>query len=135
MEGIIPAGWEEELVMMEEEKAPPILVDREWYERVKAEGGIVGSIVQLTEDEQGEIKATLLPEEQGEVKAPLLPPQGLEERVESIKFVAEVKKIQTTTDGGVRLTLDLPEDGRVVMNDLARCQQDGVYLTIEATKT
>ena len=53
----------------------------------------------------------------------------------AIKFVAEVKKVQTTTDGGIRLTLDLPEDGRVVMNDLARCQQNGVYLTIEAFST
>ena len=58
-----------------------------------------------------------------------------EERVAAIKFVAEDKKVQTTTDGGIRLTLDLPEDGREVMADLANCQQNGVYLTIEAIKT
>ena len=53
----------------------------------------------------------------------------------AIKFVAEVKKVQTTTDGGIRLTLDLPEDGREVMADLANCQQNGVYLTIVAYST
>ena len=58
-----------------------------------------------------------------------------EKVAEPIKFKAEVKKVQTTTDGGIRLTLDLPEDGREVMADLAECQQKGYYLAIEATKT
>lgn len=52
-----------------------------------------------------------------------------------IKFMAEVKKVQTITDGGIRLTLDLPEQARDVMSELAKCQQDGVVLVIEATKT
>ena len=58
-----------------------------------------------------------------------------EVRVAAIKFKAEVAKVQTTTDGGIRLTLDLPEDGREVMADLANCQQNGVYLTIVAYST
>lgn len=53
----------------------------------------------------------------------------------AITFEAEVKKVQTITDGGIRLTLDLPESGRRVMADLAECQQNGVILTIEAIKT
>ena len=58
-----------------------------------------------------------------------------EERVAVIKFGAEVKKVQTTTDGGIRLTLDLPEQARNVMADLAECQQNGVYLVIEVTRS
>ena len=54
--------------------------------------------------------------------------------METIKFGAEVKKIQTTTDGGIRLTLDLPEQAREVMAELAKCQQDGVYLVVEVKK-
>ena len=38
-------------------------------------------------------------------------------------------------DGGVRVVLDLGEDGRRVMEALTECKQNGVYLAIEATKT
>ena len=75
-------------------------------------------LVRVTEDDVADMKASLI-----------------RKLAEPIKFKAEVAKVQTTTDGGIRLTLDLPEDGRKVMADLADCQQNGVYLTIEATKT
>ena len=49
---------------------------------------------------------------------------------EPIEFVAEVYNVQTITDGGIRLTLDLPESAAAVMGRLAKCQQDGVVLRI-----
>jgi hypothetical protein len=51
----------------------------------------------------------------------------------TITFPAEVKKVQTLVDGGIRVTLDLPESGRDVMGELAKCQQNGIILEIEAT--
>ena len=53
----------------------------------------------------------------------------------AIKFKAEVAKVQTMADGGVRVVLDLGEDGRRVMEALTECKQNGVYLAIEAIKT
>jgi len=50
-----------------------------------------------------------------------------------IMFPAEVKKVQTLIDGGIRLTLDLPEEGADIMGDLAKCQQNGIILEIKAT--
>ena len=58
-----------------------------------------------------------------------------EEKVAAIKFKAEVAKVQTMADGGVRVVLDLGEDGRRVMEALTECKQNGVYLAIEAIKT
>jgi len=52
----------------------------------------------------------------------------------TIKFVSSVWKISTLADGGIRLVLDLSEDAREIMGELAKCQQDGVALKIEATK-
>jgi len=56
-------------------------------------------------------------------------------KIKTIIFEAEVKKVQTTVDGGIRLTLDLPEQAREVMSELAKCQQNGIVLAIEAIKT
>ena len=53
----------------------------------------------------------------------------------TIKFKAEVAKVQTMADGGVRVVLDLGEDGRRVMEALTECKQNGVYLAIEAIRT
>ena len=55
--------------------------------------------------------------------------------METIKFKAEVAKVQTMADGGVRVVLDLGEDGRRVMEALTKHKQDGHFLAIEATKT
>lgn len=49
-----------------------------------------------------------------------------------ITFPAEVKKVQTLVDGGIRVTLDLPESGVEIMGDLAKCQQNGIILKIQA---
>ena len=49
-----------------------------------------------------------------------------------IEFIAEVAKVQTLVDGGIRLTLDMPESAREHMAELARCQQEGVVLRVKA---
>lgn len=53
----------------------------------------------------------------------------------TITFPAEVYKVQTLVDGGIRVTLDLPESGADVMGELAKCQQNGIVLEIEAKKS
>ena len=55
-----------------------------------------------------------------------------EEKVKTIEFYAEVAKVQTMADGGVRVVLDLGEDGRRVMEALSECKQNGVVLKVEA---
>ena len=57
------------------------------------------------------------------------------ELMEPIKFKAEVAKVQTMADGGVRVVLDLGEDGRRVMEALTKHKQDGHFLAIEAIET
>ena len=50
---------------------------------------------------------------------------------EIIEFVAEVYKVQTlATDGGVRVTLNLPETAIMQMAQLAECQRFGVPIEI-----
>ena len=62
-------------------------------------------------------------------------PQEKKEKAETIKFYVEVAKVQAMDDGGVRVMLDLGEDGRRVMEALTECKQNGVYLAIEAIET
>lgn len=50
-----------------------------------------------------------------------------------IKFVAAVYKVQTLTDNGIRVTLDLPETAIPQMAMLAECQRDGIPLMFAAT--
>lgn len=50
-----------------------------------------------------------------------------------ITFVAEVYKLQTLVDNGVRVTLDLPETCIMQMAQLAECKRAGVVLNIVAT--
>jgi hypothetical protein len=50
-----------------------------------------------------------------------------------IRFVAEVYKVQTLVDHGVRITLDLPEDCIPQMAMLAEAQRQGIPLTFTAT--
>lgn len=49
-----------------------------------------------------------------------------------IVFQAAVYKLQTLIDGGIRLTLDLPEDAIPQMAMLAECNRDGIPLLFEA---
>lgn len=56
-----------------------------------------------------------------------------EVHLEAIAFPAAVYKVQTLTDGGVRVTLDLPETAIMEMAMLAECQRAGVYLNVLCT--
>ena len=49
-----------------------------------------------------------------------------------IKFDAIVYKVQTIADGGVRLTLDLPETAIPQLAMLAQTKVDGIALVFEA---
>jgi len=49
-----------------------------------------------------------------------------------IVFVAEVYKLQTLVDNGVRVTLDLPETCIMQMAQLAECKRAGVVLEFTA---
>ena len=53
---------------------------------------------------------------------------------EPIEFIAEVYKVQTISDGGVRVTLDLPETAIPQMAMLAECQRQGICLDVEAKR-
>jgi hypothetical protein len=50
---------------------------------------------------------------------------------ESITFPAQVVKVQTLADSGLRLTLDMPESEIVAFAWLAQCKRDGVALTVK----
>lgn len=52
--------------------------------------------------------------------------------METIVFVAEVYKVQTLIDGGVRVTLDLPETAIPQMAMLAEARRQGLALQFEA---
>ena len=56
------------------------------------------------------------------------------EKVNIIEFYVEVAKVQTMADGGVRVVLDLGEDGRKVMEALTECKQNGMVLDVKAEK-
>ena len=51
----------------------------------------------------------------------------------NIKFVAEVNKVQTLADNGIRVTLDLPEQSIEQMAMLAECKRQGIVLEFVAT--
>jgi hypothetical protein len=50
----------------------------------------------------------------------------------AIRFTAEVAKVQTLADLGIRLTLDLPEDAVSVAAQLMECKRQGIPLVFEA---
>ena len=58
-----------------------------------------------------------------------------EVHLEAIAFPAAVYKVQTLTDGGVRVTLDLPETAIMEMAMLAECQRAGIYLNVICTES
>ena len=47
-----------------------------------------------------------------------------------IEFPAEVNKVQTLADGGIRITFDLPETAIKQAAMLMACKVDGVYLVV-----
>ena len=47
-----------------------------------------------------------------------------------LTFPAQVVKVQTLADSGLRLTLDLPETEIVAFAWLAQCKRDGVALDV-----
>jgi len=53
--------------------------------------------------------------------------------LEKIKFDAVVYKLQTLADGGIRLTLDLPETAIPQMAMLAETKRQGLALSFEAS--
>jgi len=48
-----------------------------------------------------------------------------------IEFKATVEKVQTLVDGGLRVTLDLPEDAISAAASLMACKREGIPLTVE----
>ena len=52
---------------------------------------------------------------------------------DAIVFEAAVYKVQTLVDGGVRVTLDLPETAIPQMAMLAECKRQGMALLFTAT--
>ena len=50
-----------------------------------------------------------------------------------IRFQAAVYKVQTLTDNGIRVTLDLPETAIRAMAMLAECQLQGIPLEFSAS--
>jgi hypothetical protein len=55
--------------------------------------------------------------------------------LETIVFNAIVYKLQTLADGGIRLTLDLPETAIPQMAMLAETKREGIALVFEAKAT
>jgi hypothetical protein len=48
-----------------------------------------------------------------------------------IAFPATVEKVQTLVDGGIRITLDLPEDAISAAASLMACKREGIPLRVE----
>jgi hypothetical protein len=51
--------------------------------------------------------------------------------MDPIRFVAAVQKVQTLVDGGIRVTLDLPESAVLTMAELAAIHVHGVSVKVE----
>jgi len=50
--------------------------------------------------------------------------------VEPIAFAAQVARVQTLADGGLRVTLDLPESAVMAAAELMTCKRFGVALEV-----
>lgn len=50
-----------------------------------------------------------------------------------IVFTAEVVKVQTLQDNGIRVTLDLSENDISIMAQLAECKRAGAVLSVKAS--
>ena len=53
----------------------------------------------------------------------------------TISFWAEIAKVQTLADGGIRLTLDLPETAVEQAAMLMECKRQGIILQFVAQET
>jgi hypothetical protein len=53
----------------------------------------------------------------------------------TIVFEAQVAKVQTLADGGIRLVLDLPETAVPQAAMLMQCKADGIALLVTAKAT
>ena len=58
---------------------------------------------------------------------------GIDKMDAEIRFTAAVYKLQTLVDGGIRLTLDMPETSIPQMAMLAEAQRQGIPLEFVAT--
>lgn len=54
--------------------------------------------------------------------------------MDKIEFSGSVFKVQTLVDGGLRVTLDLPETEIASVARLMECKREGVYLDFAAQK-
>lgn len=54
------------------------------------------------------------------------------EKRNEIKFQAVVYKVQSLTDNGIRISLDLPEGATMQAAQLMECQRFGVVLNVKA---
>jgi len=54
--------------------------------------------------------------------------------MDAITFWAAVQKVQTLADGGIRVTLDLPEQCIMQMAELAACKVHGRILDVSVTE-
>lgn len=52
--------------------------------------------------------------------------------VDAIRFQAQVFKVQTLVDGGLRVTLDLPKDNLQAAMELMECASPGVLIEVAA---
>jgi hypothetical protein len=51
---------------------------------------------------------------------------------EAIRFTAQVYKVQTLVDGGIRLTLDMPSSNVDTITKLIQANQPGILLEVAA---
>ena len=49
---------------------------------------------------------------------------------ETVTFEAAVSKVTTLADGGIRITLDMPEDAIISAAWLMECKRNGMVLNI-----
>lgn len=52
---------------------------------------------------------------------------------ETIHFIASIVRIQTMVDGGIRVTLDMPEHAIMQAAQLMECKRAGAVLDITAS--
>lgn len=53
----------------------------------------------------------------------------------AVEFQATVARVQTLSDGGIRITLDMPETAVMQAAQLMECKRFGVVLKVKAEAT
>lgn len=61
--------------------------------------------------------------------------KSISQNVSEIKFQATVARVQTLADGGIRVTLDMPESAVMEAAQLMECKRWGVVLDVTAKAT